>query len=143
MYHKWHEFRREYNLGKEIDADIFNKNCWFRLPNQTKGMTLTEKDVRGSQHIIKRGKMSDFVLKYIPEDAVELEYEFEEQQTIKKFVEPKNVKLTRYNNMPCAEEKEYTKQNKEELLTIEPNDKNIECFLDYARLIDDNLIIII
>jgi len=55
----WKEFREKYNYGKEIDADIFGKDGWFRLPNQTK------EGVEGTEHIIQKGEIEDFVLKYI------------------------------------------------------------------------------
>lgn len=55
----WYKFRTKYNYGKEIDADIFDKEGWFRLPNQTK------EGVEGTEHIIQKGELSDFVLKYI------------------------------------------------------------------------------
>ena len=60
----WKEFREKYGYGKEIDADIFGKNCWFRLPNQTK------EGKEGTEHIIQKGEIKDFVLKYI-ENAIE------------------------------------------------------------------------
>jgi len=55
----WKEFREKYGYGKEIDADIFGKDGWFRLPNQTK------EGVEGTEHIIQQGKIEDFVLKYV------------------------------------------------------------------------------
>ncbi len=61
----WYDFVKKYNYGKEVDYGIFDKEGWFRLPNQTK-----EKEV-GTEHIIQQGNLEDFVLKYIPEDCVE------------------------------------------------------------------------
>ena len=60
----WKDFQAKYNYGKEIDAGIFDKEGWFRLPNQTK------EGIAGTQHEIQRGCMSDFVLKYIPSDCL-------------------------------------------------------------------------
>ena len=60
----WINFREKYGYGKEIDAEIFGKNGWFRLPNQTK------EGVEGTEHIIQQGEIQDFVLKYI-ENATE------------------------------------------------------------------------
>jgi len=57
----WKHFRNKYGYGKEIDADIFDKSGWFRLPNQTK------EGVAGTQHIIQQGRIEDFVLKYVEE----------------------------------------------------------------------------
>ena len=55
----WKRFREKYGYGKEIDADIFDKEGWFRLPNQTK------EGIKGTEHIIQRGELKDFVLKYV------------------------------------------------------------------------------
>ena len=55
----WKNFREKYGYGKEIDADIFGKEGWFRLPNQTK------ERIAGTEHIIQKGENKDFVLKYI------------------------------------------------------------------------------
>jgi len=62
----WKQFREKYGYGNEIDTDgIFDKECWFRLPNQTK------EKVKETEHIIQKGKISDFVLKYI-DNSVEM-----------------------------------------------------------------------
>jgi hypothetical protein len=61
----WADFKTKYHYGDEIDAGIFGKNGWFRLPNQTK------ESVKGTEHIIQKGNMEDFILKYIPSDCVE------------------------------------------------------------------------
>lgn len=55
----WSDFKNRYLYGDEIDAGIFGKDGWFRLPNQTKAT------VAGTEHIIQRGEIPDFVLKYI------------------------------------------------------------------------------
>jgi phage/plasmid-associated DNA primase len=80
----WYNFRNKYGYGKEIDADIFGKNCWFRLPNQTK------EGKEGTEHIIQKGEIEDFVLKYV-EKATEYPFLFEKekQNTIKFFSEAK------------------------------------------------------
>jgi hypothetical protein len=54
----WKIFKEKYNYKKEIDADIFDKSGWFRLPNQTKECK------KGTEHIIQQGSMIDFVLKF-------------------------------------------------------------------------------
>ena len=61
----WTDFKEQYNYGTEIDANIFGKNGWFRLPNQTKEM------VKNTEHIIQNGNIEDFVLKYIPDNCTE------------------------------------------------------------------------
>jgi hypothetical protein len=61
----WTDFKEKYNYGNEIDANIFGKNGWFRLPNQTK------EGVKNTEHIIQKGNIEDFVLKYIPENCTE------------------------------------------------------------------------
>ena len=60
----WKNFREKYGYGKEIDADIFGKEGWFRLPNQTK------ERIVGTEHIIQQGKLEDFILKYIEESTL-------------------------------------------------------------------------
>jgi len=70
----WYEFRNQYNYGKEIDADIFGKDGWFRLPNQTK------ERIAETEHIIQRGELTHFVLKYI-ENAIEYEHVINETTT--------------------------------------------------------------
>ena len=57
----WIDFQTKHNYGKEIDAGIFDKDGWFRLPNQTK------EGVVGTEHLIQHGETKDFILKYIDE----------------------------------------------------------------------------
>lgn len=83
----WKSFREKYNYGKEIDADIFNKNTWFRLPNQTKEGLL------GTEHIIQKGIMQDFLLKCIENT---LHYPFELKPVITKKIKIKNATKTDY-----------------------------------------------
>jgi len=67
----WKQFREKFGYGKEIDTDIFDKDGWFRLPNQT-GVVM-EKDCTGkfvvkenkTAHTLQQGCLEDFVLKYI------------------------------------------------------------------------------
>ena len=56
-------FKKKYDLGAPIDAGHLGiKGRWFRLPNQTK------EGKKGTEHFIKNGKLSQFVLHYINED---------------------------------------------------------------------------
>lgn len=64
----WEEFKNKYGYGAEIDHNIFDKDGWFRLPNQTK------EHITGTEHKIIVGTISDFVLKYV--DGCE-EYKYE------------------------------------------------------------------
>jgi len=64
----WIDFKKKYNYGKEIDSGIFDKDGWFRLPNQTK------ENIKGTEHIIQQGEIKDFLLKYIDE-AIEYKKE--------------------------------------------------------------------
>ena len=89
----WYKFRTQYKYGKEIDADIFGKDGWFRLPNQTK------EGVKNTEHIIQQGKLSDFVLKYIEDSVV----------YIPKIIESIKVKNTKMlNNEMCWKQNEET-----------------------------------
>jgi hypothetical protein len=57
----WVDFQAKYNYGKEIDTGIFDKDVWFRLPNQTK------EGIVGTEHVIQHGETKNFILKYIDE----------------------------------------------------------------------------
>ncbi len=46
-----------------VDSGVYTIK-WFRYPNQTKEF------VPGTEHIIKHGKMIDFVVEHIPENSV-------------------------------------------------------------------------
>ena len=50
---------------KNLDSSVYC-NKWFRLPNQTKGYNKRKPDADVSPHIIKTGKIEDFILNYIP-----------------------------------------------------------------------------
>ena len=54
----WIDFKTKFNYGPEIDAGIFDKDGWFRLPNQTK------EGVPGTEHKIQQGELWDFILKF-------------------------------------------------------------------------------
>ena len=69
----WKNFREKYGYGKEIDADIFGKEGWFRLPNQTK------ERIVGTEHIIQQGRLEDFIFKFV------------EESTLFNFVPPKKI----------------------------------------------------
>ena len=47
----WTEFKRRYNYGHEIDANIFGRKGWFRLPNQTK------EQKKSTEHVIQKGNL--------------------------------------------------------------------------------------
>ena len=51
------------NMQKVIDTTIYS-NHWFRLPNQMK------ENNKGTEHIIKRGKMIDFILGNIRQNSI-------------------------------------------------------------------------
>lgn len=55
----WNTFREKYNYQKDIDLSVYDCERWFRLPNQLKD------NVKGTEHIIVKGKTEDFVLKYV------------------------------------------------------------------------------
>lgn len=84
----WENFRQKYKYGKEIDVGIMDKDGWFRLPNQIKGLLFNKKNncyddistVEGSQHIITQGNIEDFVLKYIEKSTLFLQKEEEKEE---------------------------------------------------------------
>lgn len=96
---------RDFRIWDESDDVIFidhghlgvgGQGKWFRLPNQTK------EQVQGTEHIIKCGKMSNFVLAYIETDSIcldEVEIIKETKQNLKQpnviyNVEPCNIDLS-------------------------------------------------
>lgn len=85
----WKLFREKYGFGNEIDADIFDKDVWFRLPNQSK------EGIKGTEHIIQKGDITDFVLKYI-ENAQEyaLPEQIQAEKPKKKRVAEKKEEIT-------------------------------------------------
>jgi len=52
-------------ICKTIDLSVYC-NKWFRLPNQSK------EGKENSRHIIKNGELKDFILKYIPENSINI-----------------------------------------------------------------------
>ena len=83
----WKNFREKYKYGKEIDADVFGKEGWLRLPNQTKERII------GTEHIIQQGKLEDFVLKYIEKSTL---FNFAKTKPIskpKELKKKKNIEL--------------------------------------------------
>ena len=79
------DFKKSLNLSKEeattIDAYMgaTGTGIWFRLPNQTK------EGKKGTEHIIKNGKLSQFILHYIPEDCICIN----DLDTVKELLKPK------------------------------------------------------
>jgi hypothetical protein len=112
----WTNFKEQYNYGTEIDANIFGKNGWLRLPNQTKEM------VKNTEHIIQNGNIEDFVLKYIPDNCTEYK-----TNIISKSESDKTSVLSK-----CTITKPDNKSNKS-LFTNDTNDYNDEEYkkLDY------------
>jgi hypothetical protein len=90
----WKVFREKYNYGNEVDSDnVFGKEQWFRLPNQT----AKAKGKMKTPHIIQKGELEHFVLKYVEKAEVypfELSIKEEKpvKKTVKKIVKKKTVK---------------------------------------------------
>ena len=127
----WYEFRTQYKYGKEIDADIFNKEGWFRLPNQTK------EGVEGTEHIIQKGELSDFVLKYVEQSQL---YE----QQLKPI--PKPLFKPNMNPKQVQQSKDETDDDMSEISSVnstQQTDKYLELLFDVigndAKKIDWNV----
>jgi phage/plasmid-associated DNA primase len=113
----WYQFRKRYGYGKEIDADIFDKDCWFRLPNQTTNDWINkrgpQKGKKNSHKIIK-GELEDFVLKYV-EKATEFIKQPAEDTTDEDTVsvvseltvEPENQIVSKQDNPKWIDELTY------------------------------------
>ena len=79
------------SIQKVIDTTIYSKH-WFRLPNQSK------EQKKDTEHIIKRGKMEDFILGYIPKNSICIDdYKFIDDVNIIK-VKNKSKKITKKVN---------------------------------------------
>jgi hypothetical protein len=104
----WANFRKKYNYGKEIDAEIFDKEGWFRLPNQTK------QGQDGTEHIIQKGEMKDFILKYVEEAQP---YQIKKQD-LKNLVVLKNEEVESEEDETVIETFDTEKKN-----DVEPFDK--------------------
>jgi len=89
----WVDFQAKYNYGKEIDAGIFDKDGWFRLPNQTK------EGIVGTEHVIQHGVTKNFILKYIDEAT-----EYKRQPIILESTEVvKKTKITKKSTIKQTE----------------------------------------
>ena len=91
----------EFDSGVDIGhLGVGKTGKWYRMPNQTK------EQVQGSEHIIQKGKLSDFVLHYISEESVNLD----ELETVKAIIEvhKKPAKVIKVKNVKDdnVEEKE-------------------------------------
>jgi len=64
----WKRFKKTYNYTNGIDEKIYNENSkcggFLRLPNQIKCYMK-----EGTEHIIQKGTIKDFILNYIPENC--------------------------------------------------------------------------
>jgi len=64
----WNNFKIKYNYGSEIDTGhLGTKGKWFRLPQQAK------EGVKGTEHVIIKGYMIDFILQHIPTHSILLD----------------------------------------------------------------------
>ena len=124
----WEAFKKQYNLGEEVDCGHLGTEKWFRLPNQTK------QKVKNTEHIIQKGKLEDFVLKYIPSsnctEFIENISGGAEQQQQQQQQQPKKKTRTPTANLVFnVEEEEESKEPNsfQELLMmilIDPKDRN-------------------
>jgi len=74
-------YKNKYEYSTAVDVGhlgVGKSGKWFRLPSQTK------EGAKGTEHIIKRGKMSMFVLSYLGESTINLD----EIEAIKKLIAP-------------------------------------------------------
>ena len=121
----WKTFQEKYGYGKEIDAGIFDKDGWFRLPNQTK------EGIKGTEHIIQRGNVEDFVLKYVENSA---EYLLPEPiqvitQAFEKAVKPKTEKIV----MNIISEEDNTDVEMDDVVIGDEYDKLLECVKKFCE----------
>jgi P4 family phage/plasmid primase-like protien len=70
----WTTFKQKYNHNY-IDTIVYDRDGWFRLPNQSK-----EKNTE-TKHIIQKGNPEDFILKYIEKSTLFVPAKNEEDKT--------------------------------------------------------------
>ena len=112
-YQKVIDKPRVVNYQKVIDTTIYSKH-WFRLPNQKK------EQKKDTEHIIKRGKMEDFILGYIQKDSKYIDDN--------KFMDDTNI-----NNTQKLKKKKNKKNNIKNEVIIE-NNYEIESDNDIDKL---------
>ena len=88
---KFIELNKDFLNTEIIDITIYNKNSWFRLPNQT------NKD-KPFIHKIVNGNMESFIVNYVPNDCEEFEILIEEKSN-NKSIKNDNLNITRYENL--------------------------------------------
>jgi phage/plasmid-associated DNA primase len=129
------------NLSKYVNTET--KKCvdttvycdkWFRLPNQTKGVSLyNKKDAILTKHNIINGKMKDFILNYIPEksknieDVKYLENENEKEKTEKKKKKEENEKVKINNEIKKKTQNDTQIYNTTQIETIEKLLNILDC----------------
>ena len=118
----WTEFKRQYNYGNEIDANIFGRKGWLRLPNQTK------EQKKGTEHVIQKGNLEDFVLKYIPDTC--MEYKVNKTVVSSETETPKLLKSTVIHCNPNPSTNPRTN----------PNPSHKDELYDKAKIIDKKFI---
>jgi phage/plasmid-associated DNA primase len=75
----------EKKVKKSIDTTIYSEH-WFRCPNQSKGNIIDI--INNNQHIIFFGEIKDFVIDYIPENSININYsDFVDENIFKKKIE--------------------------------------------------------
>ncbi len=90
------KFKKYYNYGAEIDTSIYGDK-WWRLPNQTKGKKNKSDNMEGSEHKIIKGVLEDFVVTYIQEDCIKIEYKKNDKKVSKENSSIQSVQKE-YNN---------------------------------------------
>jgi P4 family phage/plasmid primase-like protien len=74
-YEKMNYIDKKGNPKNCIDKSVY-RNQWFRMPNQTK------EGIAGTEHIIMRGKIEDFILDYIPENSLNIDNKIYKNKTV-------------------------------------------------------------
>jgi hypothetical protein len=132
---KKNEFIVEKNGEKKIilDTTIYSEH-WFRCPNQSKGIS----NNNSANHIIKKGKMEDFIIDYIPENSCNIEniiFKIPKEKVIEKETELVINKNKKTSKKIIQKEHEELKEQKYK------SDKNlIKIFLNqpdiYKKIFD-------
>jgi hypothetical protein len=110
-------------LNKVVDSGIY-KDSWFRYPNQTK------ESIENTEHIIKKGKIIDFIVEYIPIDSICIDNY--------KYIEKTNNKKDKINKKE-KNDKNNKKDNKKDNNKFDNNNVNDDVLIyDFKNTFYDN-----
>ena len=131
------EFYNKNDKEKSIDTGVYTTR-FFRYPNQLK------ENKKGSEHIIKKGEIIDFIVEHIPNDSINIENKKYidtgnlpiTKSTLKNAIKKGNVIISTINNKnTIIESTEIDKKSVDELGIINEDSKLEHSIDDIEKLI--------